>query len=194
MRSHLRTLLVFVVAAAAGPLLGSQASTTATAPPIIPPAPRRAQPATKPAPPVAVPTRAHPVDVNTASERELAALPGVGVDGAKRIVEARPYATVADLSRTGLPKETLDRIGPLVKVSGAGGLSTPMGAADTPMSPAPPPKGSVSPHPGLVWGDPDSRTYRSASDPASGRSAHGRWMTKSQAVEAGYRKEKSEGK
>jgi len=194
MRSCLRIVLVSLVGASAAPSFALPASTTSTAPPIIPPASHRTHPATKPAPPVAVPTRAHPLDANTASERELAVLPGVGPDGAKKIVEGRPYTTVADLARTGLPKQTLERIGPLVRVSGAGGLSTPMGAADAPMSPAPPPKSPGTPHPGMVWGDPDSRTYRAASDPASGRSPHGRWMTKSQAVEAGYRKEKSEGR
>ncbi len=186
MRSPLR-ILPLLLAAAAGPLFGSPES-TGTAPPIIP------SHTVRKTPPAAAPTRAHPLDVNTASERELAALPSLGVDGAKRIVEARPYASVADLSRTGLPKETLARIGPLVKVSGAGGASTPMGAADEPMSPAPPPKASAPPHHGMVWGDPDSRTYRASGDPASGRSEHGRWMTESQAIDAGYRKEESEGR
>jgi competence protein ComEA len=151
MRSCLRIVLVILVGAAAGPSLALSASTTTTAPPIIPPVTHRTHPATKPEPPVAVPTRDHPLDINTASQRELAVLPGVGVDGAKRIVEGRPYTTVADLARAGLPKQTLERIGPLVRVGGAGGLSTPMGAADTPMSPAPPPKSPGAPHPGMVW-------------------------------------------
>jgi DNA uptake protein ComE-like DNA-binding protein len=51
------------------------------------------------------------VDVNRASEIELAALPGVGPSLASRIVAARPFADVDDLRRVrGLRRSTLDRI------------------------------------------------------------------------------------
>ena len=174
MSTNFRIALALLTAAAALPLPGS-------------PSPRSGEPA-KPTRPAGTPTRARPLDVNTASEAELAALPGVGTEGARRIVDARPFASVSELSRTGLSKETLGQIGPLVKVTGAGGPSTPMGAADRPMNPAPPPRAVVPPHRGMVWGDPDSRTYRLSSDPASGRTEHGRWMTESEAIQAGYRK------
>jgi DNA uptake protein ComE-like DNA-binding protein len=59
------------------------------------------------------------VDLNTASEKELEALPGVGAASAKKIIAARPYSSVADLSKAGLPAKTVTEITPLVTVSAA---------------------------------------------------------------------------
>jgi DNA uptake protein ComE-like DNA-binding protein len=58
---------------------------------------------------------AAPVDVNRASETELAELPGVGPALASRIVAARPFADVDELRRVrGMRRATFERLRPLV--------------------------------------------------------------------------------
>jgi DNA uptake protein ComE-like DNA-binding protein len=61
------------------------------------------------------------VDINSASEKELEELPGVGSATAKKIVAGRPYTSVADLSKAGVPAKTIDTITPLVSVGPACG-------------------------------------------------------------------------
>jgi competence protein ComEA len=59
--------------------------------------------------------RAVPLDVNRASEAELARLPGVGPTLAARIVAARPFEAVDELRRVrGLRRSTLERLRPSV--------------------------------------------------------------------------------
>jgi hypothetical protein len=62
------------------------------------------------------------VDLNTASQAVLESLPGVDPATAKQIIAGRPYTSVADLSKAGVPASTIERITPLVKVE-------PLGAA-----------------------------------------------------------------
>ena len=56
------------------------------------------------------------VDLNTATEQELEALPGVGAATAAKIIAARPFAKVSDLDKTGIPAKTIAEIKPLVTV------------------------------------------------------------------------------
>jgi len=60
------------------------------------------------------------VDLNTASEKELEDLPGVGKATAKKIVAGRPYSSVDDLAKAGVSKRTIDKIASMVTVSAAG--------------------------------------------------------------------------
>jgi len=60
------------------------------------------------------------VDLNTASQAALEALPGVGPATARQIIAGRPYTSVADLSKAGVPASTIEEITPLVKVSPPG--------------------------------------------------------------------------
>jgi outer membrane protein assembly factor BamD len=52
------------------------------------------------------------VDLNTATEAEIAKLPGINKAMAKRIVLMRPYLSVNDLIRTGVSKRTIDKLKP----------------------------------------------------------------------------------
>jgi len=52
------------------------------------------------------------VDINTATEADLAKLPGINKTIAKRIVLMRPFLSVQDLIKTGLSQKTIDRLKP----------------------------------------------------------------------------------
>lgn len=56
------------------------------------------------------------IDLNTATQEELEKLPAVGEATAKKIIAGRPYKAVADLSKAGVPKATIEKITPLVTV------------------------------------------------------------------------------
>ncbi len=81
------------------------------------------------------------VDINTASEKELEALPGVGSKTAEKIIAKRPYSSVEDLSRAGVSKKTMEKIGPLVTVSQRPSSRS----SSTSASSAPVPPGAPSP-------------------------------------------------
>ena len=72
------------------------------------------QPAAAPPPP---PTQQSTVtrtgvDINTASVAELQKLPGVNKLQAQRIFAMRPFLSIQDLIRTGLPQKTINRLKP----------------------------------------------------------------------------------
>jgi DNA uptake protein ComE-like DNA-binding protein len=59
------------------------------------------------------------VDLNKATATELESLPGVGAANAKKIIAARPYKTVDDLSKARISSATIARLKSLVTVDGA---------------------------------------------------------------------------
>src|SRR5829696_1716212 len=59
------------------------------------------------------------VDLNKATAKQLEELPGVQTPYAKKIMAARPYKTVDDLSKAGIPSATVARIKSLVTVDSA---------------------------------------------------------------------------
>jgi competence protein ComEA len=65
------------------------------------------------------------VDLNTASEKELEGIKGVGPATAKKIIAGRPYKSVDELSKAGLTAKQIDALKPLVTV----GAATPAPAA-----------------------------------------------------------------
>ena len=59
------------------------------------------------------------VDLNTASEKELEGIKGVGPATAKKIIAGRPYKSVDELSKAGLTAKQVEAIKPLVTVGSA---------------------------------------------------------------------------
>jgi DNA uptake protein ComE-like DNA-binding protein len=69
-----------------------------------------------------------PVDLNSASKKDLAALPGIGPDYAQTIIDARPFKSKEDLLRKKLiPQSTYDKIQNRVTANGPKKQSLPEG-------------------------------------------------------------------
>jgi DNA uptake protein ComE-like DNA-binding protein len=69
------------------------------------------------------------LDLNRASEKDLEALPGVGPATAQKIIKGRPYRSVDDLARAGVPKSTIDKIASQVYVRGGESRTNSVSAA-----------------------------------------------------------------
>jgi len=81
------------------------------------------------------------VDLNSASDKELEALKGVGPATAKKIIAGRPYKSVDELSKAGLSAKQVEALKPLVTV----GSAAPAPAA--PAAPAATGKAATAPAP-----------------------------------------------
>jgi competence protein ComEA len=165
-----------------------------------------------------------PVDLNTATEKELEALSGVGPATAKKIIAGRPYASVADLSKAGVPASTIRKIEGSVVVSPAPAAPARPATAPAPsaLAPAPPaaqapattpavapaqpsaaaapaaPTGATAartpPAKGMVWVNTKSKVFHREGDRWYGNTKEGKFMTEADAIAAGYREAKMEGK
>lgn len=134
-------------------------------------------------------TQGSKIDLNTATEKELDQLPGVGKATAKKIVSGRPYSSVSDLSRAGLAKHQIDQITPFVTVgapSGSAQRTEPEAQTPSPHVPGTAVPAAV-PTPGMVWVNTDTKIYHREGDRFYGKTKHGKYMTESEAIQAGYR-------
>ena len=57
------------------------------------------------------------VDINTATAAQLEQVPGIGSTYAQKIIAKRPYATLKDLSKTGIPASRLEKMLPQLTVT-----------------------------------------------------------------------------
>lgn len=140
------------------------------------------------------------VDLNSASESELEELPGIGPASAKKIIAARPFSSVSDLSKTGIPANTISKITPLV-TAGSASASAPEASAASAAASAvsssakqagataqsavtgqAPPANSQ----GMVWVNLDSGVYHYPNSRYYGKTKNGKYMSESDAVGAGY--------
>ena len=153
---------------------------------------------------------AAPVNLNTASQADLEALPGVGPATAKKIIAGRPYASVADLSKAGVPKNTIEKITSMVTVGAATSAPATQQAprpAPAPSAPASTPAPSAStrtssapttaqqpPAKGMVWVNLSTKVFHREGDRYYGNTKNGRFMTEAEAVKAGYHEAKTGGR
>lgn len=98
--------------------------------------------------PVSPQDKSDKVDLNSASLKSLEELPGVGPATAKKIVAGRPYATIADLAKAGVPAATIEKVTPLVTVgeppvAKSGKTRSTRSHSHTPPAAAPPSTGLV---------------------------------------------------
>jgi hypothetical protein len=159
------------------------------------------------------PAHAQTVNVNTASEAELAAVKGIGKRLAAKIVANRPYASAADLSKAGASQKKIDKIAPMLSFEG-GGTAAPAAAASAAPAAAVSPAASehvskkghresseeaastapaaTPPSPGMVWVNMKTKVYHTAGDRWYGKTKKGQWMTEEDAIKAGCRKSKED--
>lgn len=149
------------------------------------------------------------VNLNTASQADLEALPGVGPATAKKIIAGRPYASVADLAKAGVPKNTIEKITSMVTVGAAAATPTPKApSAPTLSAPAPAPAAAGAsrtpsapaataaqqpPVKGMVWVNLSTKVYHKEGDRYYGNTKSGKFMTEADAIKAGYREAKTGG-
>lgn len=147
------------------------------------------------------------VELNTATEKELEALPGVGKATAKKIIAGRPYSSVDDLGKAGVSAKTIDRIRSQVTAGGTTAQPVPKvaPAAIAPAAPAQPAASKaattqqkaaampaqVPPQAGMVWVNLDSKVFHREGSHWYGNTKNGKFMTEADAVAAGYREAKT---
>ena len=138
------------------------------------------------------------VDLNTATAAQLEELPGIGAAYAKKIIKSRPYHSVNDLGKSGIPQYRLEKVLPLVTVTAAEPAvqSAPKVAkvvrkpAPSSAQPAAVVVAKAPPTKGMVWVNTESKVYHKEGSRWYGKTKSGKWMTEEDAIKEGDRSAK----
>jgi DNA uptake protein ComE-like DNA-binding protein len=150
--------------------------------------------------------RSGKIELNSATEDQLQELPGIGEAYAKKIVAGRPYESVEDLSKTGIPAATIEKITPLVTVKAAAkekvapkkerATSKVDGSTKKPDQSDDATKKSTTdrtpPQKGMVWVNTETKIYHKEGSRWYGKTKEGKWMTEADAVKDGNTAAKNE--
>jgi hypothetical protein len=163
---------------------------------------------------IAQDTTAAKININTATQSDLAGLPGMSKKKADKVIAGRPYSSSADLSKSGLSAKQIQKITPLITFEGgpapavASSPAATPGSAETPVAASTPSThksrsssaggssasesttAQTPPQPGMVWVSRRSKVYHVEGDRWYGKTKHGEWMTEADAIKAGYHKAK----
>ena len=127
-------------------------------------------------------TVSQPIDLNTATMDQLQQLPGVGEATAKKIIAGRPYTSVDDLTKAGVPKSTIDKFRDQVIVGPTAKHAKPASGTTV----------RQPPQPGMVWVNTQTGVYHKEGSRWYGKKHEGKFMTPEDAQKAGYREAKHE--
>ena len=140
------------------------------------------------------PAKTEKIDINNATAKELQdTLDGVGAVTAKKIVDGRPYKTIDDLVKAGVPEKTAEKIAPHItfgtvaktdKKEDAKVAKTDDKKEDT--------DAKVPPKKGMVWVNTSSKVYHVEGDQWYGKTKKGEFMTEEDAIKAGAHKSKND--
>jgi len=119
--------------------------------------------------PITTDATAKRIDLNSASDSDLEEVPGIGAAYARKIIAGRPYKSVDDLTKAGIPAATVDKIRSQVTVGRTADRSA---------------------HDGMVWVNLETKLYHNESSRWYGKTKNGKYMSEADAIKEGYRASK----